>query len=302
MKKWLLVILASVLALSLLSACSSPDAPADGASATVTLDGETITLSDASAGKVEGKTLTITKGGTYTVSGTLTDGRIVVEVSKEINVTLVLSGASLSCSDSAPIFVRSAKNCYIELADGTSNTVSDGAEYVYENALETEPSAAIFAKCDLIIRGSGALTVNGNYNNGIASKDDLEVKSGNLTITAKNNGLKGKDSVVIKQGEIKVDSVGDAIKADQDNDPAKGYVMIEGGNLTLKAGDEGLQAKTSVTVNGGSITIEAESNGIKADIDVKLNAGNVTVTCGSDGVDCPSISGSLTVNGEKVSY
>lgn len=304
-KKILSALLAALLTLSLvaLTSCTSDGTTVGGtANATIAFDGDKITLSDSSAGTIDGSDLKITKGGTYTLSGTLNDGQITVEVSKETNVTLVLSGVSLSCSDSAPIFVRSAKNCYIELAEGTTNTVTDGKTYVYANALETEPNAAIFSKADLFIEGSGSLTVTGSYNNGIASKDDLEIKSGNITVTAENNGIKGKDSVVIQGGTINVTAKGDAIKADENTDPLKGYVQVDSGTLTLNAVDEGIQAETNVNINGGSITIQAESNGVKANIDVKISGGALNITCGSDGVDCPSVSGSATVNGEQVTY
>lgn len=304
MKKLISAFLSVILLLlpCLLVSCDGLLSDSKPIEATVTLNGDSIQISDASAGTVEGSDLTIVKGGTYTVTGTLNDGRIIVSTDKETNVTLILQNASLSCSDSAPIYIKSAKNCYINLAEGSVNTVTDGETYVYANALETEPNAAIFSKCDLFFEGSGTLTVQANYNNGVVSKDDLTVRGGNLNVTAKNNGLKGKDSVVIEDGNLEIESVGDAIKSNKDTDPAKGYVRIEGGTLVLKAGDEGIQGKTNVTINGGTITIEAEGNGIKADSNVMLNGGEITITAGSDGVDAPQVTGSATVNGEKITY
>ncbi len=306
MKRILLSALLAAILLLTVASCddgaTTPTPGGDGAKATVTLDGDKITLSDTTAGTVDGSDLLITKGGTYTLSGKLNDGRITVEVDKEINVTLILSGAELNCSDSAPIFVKSAKNCYIELADGTTNKVVDGDTYVYGNALETEPNAAIFSKCDLIIQGSGALEVTGNFNNGIASKDDIEIKGGNLTVKADNNGIKGKDSVTVAGGNVNVEAAGDGIKSDDDKDPAKGFVQIDGGVLTLKTADEGIQATTNVHINGGTVKIESESNGIKANIAVAVNSGSVEITCASDGFDAPSVKGSATVNGETVTH
>ncbi len=309
MKKQLLSALIAfllLLTLCVFSACDAgtgaPAGNSTGNSIDVTLNGDQISLSDQSAAAVSGSELTITKGGIYTLSGTLNNGKVIVQADKTQNVTLILNSAELSCADSAPIFIKSCKNCYIELAAGTENKVTDGKTYVYPTETDTEPSAAIFSKADLIIQGTGALTVEGNFNNAIASKDDLEIKGGNLTITAANNGLKGKDSVVIKDGIVKVDAVGDAIKSDEDADPTKGFIQIDGGDLTLKAGDEGLQAVTNVTVNGGTIKIVADSDGIKADTAIYIRHGDVDVTCASDGMDAPSVSGSATVNGTEVSY
>ena len=89
--------------------------------------------------------------------------------------------------------------------------MNDGTEYVYDVEAEEEPNAAIFSKDDLVIAGTGKLTVNGNFNNGIASKDDLKITGGDIFVTAANNGIKGKDSLVIANANITVDAVGDAL-------------------------------------------------------------------------------------------
>ena len=57
---------------------------------------------------------------------------------------------------------------------------------------KTARTACIFSHDDLTINGSGALTVTGNLNDGIHSKDDLIITGGNLSVTAVNDGLKGK--------------------------------------------------------------------------------------------------------------
>lgn len=81
----------------------------------------------------ESGVLTVSAAGVYVLSGTLTDGRVYVNV--DGNVQLVLNGVSIACSDSAPIAMFGKKKKVITLAAGTVNTLTDGAEYtVFLNA------------------------------------------------------------------------------------------------------------------------------------------------------------------------
>ena len=131
--------------------------------------------------------MTITAIGTYNISGTLNNGQIIVDTEDEGTVNLVLNGATINNSTSAPIYVRSADKTVITLADGTQNDVTDGAAYTYDDAEAEEPNAAIFSKDDLTINGGGALTVTANFNDGITSKDDLKITSGVITVNAVND-------------------------------------------------------------------------------------------------------------------
>ena len=99
------------------------------------------------------------------------------------------------------------------MPDGTTNTITDGDSYTFEDSTTDEPNATIFSKDDLTIRGNGTLTVNANYNNGITSKDDLKITGGNITITSADDGLMGKDSITIKGGNITINASGDGLKS-----------------------------------------------------------------------------------------
>lgn len=265
----------------------------------IALNGEELTLSDATIGQVASHTLTITKAGTYFLYGQSSDYQIVVSAPENENVTLILGGLSLKSTKGAPIFVQSCKNCYLTLDDGSENTLADPASYADTTS---EVNATIYAKTDLIITGTGALTVKASYHNGISSKDDLVVQSGNLTITAQNNALKGKDSVTVKGGNLTVDAKGDAIKSDEETKEDKGFVLIQGGTLVLNAADEGIQAYRTVTIQGGDVTLTARSNGIKAEEAIALSGGSVKITCTKDAADAPVVSGSAIVNGSTVTY
>lgn len=218
---------------------------------------------------VENNKVTITSGGTYSIDGSITDGQIIVNAGDDDKVYIILNGANITCSNSSPIYVKNAKKAIISLADNTQNYVKDGESYSVEDASTDEPNAAIFSKSDLIFIGNGSLTVDGRYNNGIASKDDLKIQSGNITVNAVDDGIKGKDSVAIANGNITITSGKDGIVSNNDEDAEKGYVLVEGGTINITAKQDGIQAETNAFIKDGNITIN--TNGGSANAPVKNN-------------------------------
>ena len=160
-----------------------------------------------------GNTLMIFAGGTYTVTGKLTNGQIVIDAPKDENVRLVLAGVEIMCSDSAGINCRQADNLLIELADGTENHISDGDSYLFDNEEKEEPNAAIFSKCDLTFEGGGKLTIDAHYKHGIATKDDLCIREGSFFVNASSDAIRGKDSVTIEGGTFVLNAEKDGISA-----------------------------------------------------------------------------------------
>jgi len=236
----------------------------DPAMALIRLNGDTISF-EGSGATVNGSTVTITSPGVYSVSGTLNDGQIVVDSAEDGTVRLILNGANISNSSSAPIYVANAGKVVITLADGMHSYVSDASTYVYASADVTEPNAAIFSNDDLTMNGNGTLTVNANYNNGIATDDDLKIVSGTILVKAVHDGIKGKDSIAIRDGTITVNAGGDGLQADNAEDVEKGTISIEGGTLNIIAGLDGIQAETTLTIYAGNLTISSgggSANGI----------------------------------------
>ena len=231
----------------------------------VKLNGDSIEYSGSGA-TVNGSDIVISAAGTYVLSGTLNDGAIIVDSAEEKNVALVLNGANITCKDGAPIYVKSCgKNVVLSLAPGTENTVTDGASYTYEYVTtstdyetgeeSTQPGGAIFSKADLRINGTGKLTVKANCNDGIVSKDDLEIAQATLVIDAADDGIVGKDSVAVKSGSITVKAGGDGIKSTNDEKESKGYVVIADGTFKIASGADGIQAETVLMTLGGTYDI-----------------------------------------------
>ncbi len=156
---------------------------------------------------IDGTTATITSAGVYEVAGTLNDGQLVVDGGDEAVVQLILNGTDITNADGAAIAVTSAETAVVILADGSSNTLTDGSDYVFADGAD-EPNATLFSSADLTLGGTGSLTVFGNYNDGIASKDGLAIDGGAITVVAIDDGVRGKDYVVINGGEIDVTAGG----------------------------------------------------------------------------------------------
>lgn len=242
----------------------------------------------------------ITEGGTYTFTGTVEQGQIIVDAPEE-NVTLVLNNFEITNTEDAPIVVVNAKNVYIELADGSENSITDAREAKEESEEETvdtetedteeDYTAAIYSKDDLIITGTGSLTVKAGYKDGITSKDDLELESGNITVEAVDDGIVGKDSVVVTEASVTVTAGDDGVKSTNDEEEDKGYIQIDGNTVTIDAQDKGIDATTTVTINGGEIDIKAGDEGIEG-LDVVINDGDINIDAGDDGINISDGSGS----------
>ncbi len=214
---------------------------------------------DGSNVKIDGNTVFIVAGGAYRISGTLTNGRIIVNAPKE-NVKIILDGVSISCDYNSPIYVYKSKATYIYLADGTVSTLTDGESYKYNdeysNEEEEEPNAALYSKSDLIIGGKGTLNVTGVYNNGITSKDTLYITDATINVEAKNNGITGKDCLVAEDATINVTAKGDGIRSTNTKDDTLGWIKITNSNITIDAQEDGIQAETDLIINGGTFYIK----------------------------------------------
>jgi len=285
----------------------SEDDESDSSEATrIVLQGDSIAVTGTGA-TADGSQVTISSAGTYSISGTLTNGQIVVETEDEESVNLILNGVSITNSTSAPIYVMSAENTVITLADNTVNSITDGTLYTFEDPEEDEPDAAIFSKSDLTINGNGSLSVDANYNDGIKSKDELIISSGTITVDSVDDGIIGKDSISLQGGTVVVNAGGDGLKSTNDEDTSKGYIAIDAGVLKITSGSDAIQAETSVTITNGEFNLyagggssamlsdaEASAKGIKASVSITVDSGFITIDSADDALNSNQ---SIVVNG-----
>ena len=226
----------------------------------ITLSGKTATC-DSSNVQIEDGVVTIKAAGVYVLSGTLTDGTIVVDADDDDKVQLVLDGASVTAADYAAIYAKNADKVFVTLSQGTENSLTVSGDYVQTD--DNNVDAVIFAKCDLTLNGSGNLTVKDNAGHGIVSKDDLVVADGTYTIDSQDHCLNGKDSVRIADGTFTLSCDEDGIHAGND-DQQDGYVYIEGGDINISVGDDGIHAEGLLIITGGDIDVAASDDGFNA--------------------------------------
>ena len=289
--------------------------------ASIILSGSTA-QSNGSGVSINNVTVTISKEGCYLISGELEDGQIIVDAGDSDKVQLVLDNASIHCSTGSAILVRNADKVKVTLAADSENELSDGTEYQTD---DDNPDAALFSKDDLVINGSGSLTVQGNYKHGIAGNDDLVITGGRLTVNSLSHALRGKDSVAILDGTFVLTSQKDGIHAEA-------YLNINGGTTTIAESYEGLEA-AQIHISGGTTQVFSSDDGLNAaggssfelvdgllvlkdtsssdteqtfggrggmfevedNCDITISGGNLTVTTSNgDGIDS---NGSLNVSG-----
>ncbi len=219
----------------------------------------------------------------YTLSGTL-EGALSFDIGEQNDMTLTLSGLTLTSASACPIAILSAGNADTSAEKGSENAIYDN------RAAAEELASAIYATCDLKLKGTGTLCVTSTNNNGIHSKDDLTVQKLTLTVSCEDNALKGNDSVEIVSGTLTlVARSGDGIKTSNtslsSSGRQKGSVVMEDGTVTIDAASDGIDAAFDVTINGGTLTIRTErySEGTEATGTTFANAAT------SSGEDSPAV-------------
>lgn len=204
--------------------------------------GVTVSPADPYAVWVDSETncVTILQKGSYLLSGTSADGQVVVSLSKNKKVELELAGLDLQCTRGPAIWVRSADKAVITLAGKTVNRLADTMNYESPAADDEDVNACLFADCDLEIKGSGALQVDGNYRNGIRSKDDLEIKKATLVVSAPYIGLRA-NTVDLQGATVDLNCYTYGILAKSKKEES-GWVNADNSSLMVEAGLAGIQA------------------------------------------------------------
>lgn len=276
----------------------------------ITLKQDAVTISGAGA-SVRGNTVMITRGGRYLITGTLEDGQIYVDAGNNEQVELTLGGADISAMTDAAIYIENAGRTTILLAEGTRNRIQSGmapdSGEVKKDDTEKTGGAALYAKDDLSITGTGFLQVFGYINNGIHTKNNLLIEGGNIEVVAVQHGIKGNDSVTITGGEL-------AIAVGKKGVQSELEMRITGGKLQIIRSEEGLESN-QITIEGGTVTITASDDGINANggaakkdkepsADVVgempnliIRGGKVNINAEGDGVDS---NGNLFIEGGTV--
>ena len=244
----------------------------------ITLSGKTAACNSSNV-QIEDGVVTIKAAGVYVLSGTFTDGIIVVDAGDDDKVQLVLDGVSITAVDYAAIYAKNADKVFVTLAEGAGNSLTVSGDYVQTD--DNNVDAVIFAKCDLTLNGTGSLTVKDTTGHGIVSKDDLVVTGGTYTIDSQDHCLNGKDSVRIADGTFNLSCDEDGIHAGND-DQQDGYVYIEGGDINISVGDDAIHAEGLLIITGGDIDVSKSCEGVEGD-KILVTGGDIDVISSDDG-------------------
>ena len=268
-------------------------------------------LCDSSNVKTEGSICTIYKDGVYIITGSLSNGYIIID-SKNSKPHIILDNACISNDNFAGIYVKEAEKIFITLAADSYNKIcnKDGFNLIDENNVD----AAIFSKSDLTINGDGNLEII-SAGHGIVSKDDLVITGGKYNISSVGHGISANDSVRLDNADINIESNKDGIHAVNADDTNLGYIYISNGNFNIKASDDGIcsgsniqiengcfdiytgssyttentslkaiKATSSILINNGNFKIDSYDDSIHSNLSVIINGGQFDISTNDDGI------------------
>lgn len=241
---------------------------------------------DSDAVQITDGSVTITDEGTYILSGTMTNGMVIVEAEDTDKVQIVLDNVNITCATSAAIYVKSADKVFITTVAESENTLTNGGEY--EAIDDNNIDGVIFSKSDLTLNGQGTLNIKANAGHGIVSKDDLVLTSGTYTINAEKHGLQGKDCLSIADGTYTIECGKDALHT-------SGNLDIVSGTYQIKSGDDGMHADEVLTIYNGTIDITESYEGIEGKT-IDIIDGDISVVSSDDGLNAAQGSSETTEN------
>lgn len=249
-----------------------------------------ITLSDNGSAcasenvRIENNTITVSSEGVYVLSGTLSDGQIIIDADDTDKIQLVLNGVNITNSSGAAVYAKNADKVFItSLTDSNSFSIKND----YVQTTDDNVNAVIYSKCNLTMNGSGSLTVNAAYGHGISSKGDLKMAGGNYKITAAKHSLDAKDSVRVTSCTLDLSAQKDGIHSDNDEEADKGYVYIKDGTLNITCGDDAIHAVTALKISGGTIEAAESNEGLEGRI-IDISGGNIKINSNDDGLNASS--------------
>lgn len=296
-------IILSALAVLALLGCQNDDtdfsAYTDGDASTASIiyidySGTSVTVTGDTNGYVtaDGADVTVNTGSAtdsllLVLSGTTTDGSLLVFRQKKYGIRL--NGVTIHNSDGPAVNNQCGKSLYVEVVSGTTNTLTDGTSYAEQSY---QQKGAFFSEGQVYFSGGGTLNVMGSATNAIACDDYMVMESATISASSSaGHGIKVNDGFTMNSGTLTINVTGDGCKG-LSNDST---TFITGGTLNITtSGDCVYDADAAdytsaacikgdyqVNISGGTVTLTSSGDGgkgINCDQDVVFSGGTMVVT------------------------
>lgn len=251
----------------------------------------------------------------YTLSGTSEKGSLRIQGAAP--QTIILNGIELASTEGAAINVQSPAKTLLLLVSGTTNRLAD---YTLRTDTIEESDACLFTLGDLRINGSGSLNIEGRHAHAIASKGNITLNNGHITVLhAVKDGLHAKFDYMMNGGMVELPHFGTPLPGilpkRADGIEGKRDVRILGGNINIRHHGErgrGITAGRSLEIHGGNIDVETTGDGImrikktgevdassaaclKSDGNIYISRGNLNLTARGKGGKCINADSILTL-------
>ena len=233
----------------------------------------------------------IKAGGTYTFTGSTSNGKIEIDTTEDVKI--ILDNVSIANPSGAAIKSKGAGKLTIELIGENALTTTDKTA--------DDPSSAISGDADLEITGTGSATIKAN-GKGIKADGTITLGSATLNINTTDDAVHSNSNITISSGSYTINTGDDGIHADKN-------LIIKSGKITIEKSHEGLESNI-LEISGGEISIVADDDGVNAqnsdgstrigisgDGTLNISGGKLYVNSGGDGLDS---NGSIEISGGEI--
>ena len=233
------------------------------------------------------QTLTITQAGTYVLTGSGKNIKLVVEAADTDQVHLVFQNLTLE-GEGSLLQVNKAHEVVISLAEGSQNTLTES-----QASYDEKVKATIHSQVPLTLNGTGNLTLTALTKNALEVEDDLKVLGGTYTVKAANHGFKAEGALDIEAATLTIEAGKDGLHAEHDETTERANISLNPTQLSIAATEDGVDAGNELTIKGGTITVSQSEEGLEARV-IRQLGGDVTIKSSDDGVNASAGSSNKT--------
>ena len=252
----------------------------------ITLADQTATVTGQGA-SFSDQTLTITQGGTYVLTGSGKNIKLVVEAADTDQVHLVFQNLTLE-GEGTLLRINKAQEVVISLAEGSQNTLTES-----QASDDEKVKATIHSQVPLTLNGTGNLTLTALTKNALEVEDDLKVLGGTYTVKAANHGFKAEGALAIEVATLTIEAGKDGLHAEHDETTERANISLNPTQLSIAATEDGVDAGNELTIKGGTITVSQSEEGLEARV-IRQLGGDVIIKSSDDGVNASAGSSSKT--------